>query len=169
MGGGDLSWVPCDSLSDLEGRLAALRGVKILRLVQIEDANTWGFLTVPGEEPLVLPVGFVDVGLVPAAVLVNGLLLLGITELVVGIELSSGALAFRYRVPTVFHEFVRVDENGVLLQDEIGFVLLSLHGEEIWKFSRDLIQDYKLTGNELEVTTLDGERFNIKVGAPSAA
>lgn len=166
---GNFSWVPCDSRSDLEARLAALRGVKVLRLVETEGANTWGFLNVPSEEPLVLPVGFADVGLVPAAILVDGLLLLGITEVVVGIELSTGALAFRYRVPTVFHEFVRVDENGVLVQDEIGFVLLSLHGEELWKFSRDLIQDYKLTGNELVVTTLDGERFNVEVGGPNGA
>lgn len=163
------SWVPCDSRNDLDGRLAAFRGVTILPLVEAEDANTWGFVKVPTEEPAVLPVGYADVGLTPEVIVESGILLVGITELVAGVDLSTGALVFRYRMPTVFHEFVRIDESGVLVRDEIGFVLLSLDGQERWTFCKDLIQDYELTGNELVVTTFDGERFTAEVGVSNAA
>lgn len=165
----DSSWVPCDSRNDLEGRLAALRDVLILPLVETADANQWGFLRVSGEKPAVLPVGYADVGLVPEVTIANGVLLLGITELVAGVDLSTGALAFRYKMPTIFHQFVRVNQSGVLLQDEIGFVLLSPRGEERWRFCKDLIQDYKLTGDELVVTTFEGEQFRVKVGQSSAS
>lgn len=163
------SWVPCDSRSDLEARLADLRGVAVFPVIETEDANTWGYVKVVAEKPAALPVGYANVGLAPAVTAANGVLLLGITELVAGIDLSTGAVAFRYRMPTVFHQFVRVDERGFLLQDEIGFVLLSRRGEERWRFCKDLIQDYKLMGDELAVTTFEGDCFRIKVGEYSAS
>lgn len=168
MGSDEFSWVPCDSRSDLEARLAALRGVAVFPVIEAEDANTWGYVKVPAGRPAVLPVGYADVGLTPKVTIANGVLLLGIAELVAGIDISTGALAFRYRMPTVFHQFVRVDERGFLVQDEIGFVLLSRRGEERWRFCKDLIQNYKLMGDELVVTTFEGDCFRVKVGKHSA-
>lgn len=169
MGKNEFSWVPCDSRRDLEARLAALRGVAVFPVIETEDANTWGYVKVVSGMPGALPVGYSDVGLTPAVTAANGVLLLGITELVAGIDLSTGAVAFRYRMPTVFHQFVRVDERGFLVQDEIGFVLLSRRGEELWRFCKDLIEEYKLMGDELAVTTFEGDCFRIKVGEHSAS
>ncbi len=160
------SWVACDSRADMQSRLLGQNQTRVLAPLVTEDPNSWGFLQISGNHSAFLPVGYADLGLEPTAVSLDNAVFVGIAELVVGLDLSTGVTLFEYRMPTVFHEFVRIDQHEILLRDEIGFVLLSCSGEELWKFCTDLVADYEQLGNELHVTTFEGKSYQVRVGGP---
>ncbi|VVE84025.1 hypothetical protein PSP31120_04439 [Pandoraea sputorum] len=87
----------------------------------------------------------------------------GINECLACYDVSRCAMHFFYRMPFVFHEFVAID-NLLIIRDEIGFVGISLDGDEIWKFVTDgVIENYEMTSSKIKGWTTDGSSFSYQI------
>lgn len=159
----DLHWIPCDSKYDLESRLENISKKTLLPLIETTDANAWGYLSLKDGSDLIIPVNYVNLGLSPQIAQTSETLLVGINDLLVGFDPVNATKRFQYKVPTVFHEFVRFDDDVFVVRDEIGFVGLSYEGKEKWSFCKDLIVDYKISGHVISGTTLEGHDFQFEI------
>ena len=161
------SWVQCDSQSDMRARLRSTDNWVFDELMT-NDANTWGYLTLNSEalkkKNICIPIGFADIGLLPETLLHNGMAYIGITDTVAGYEITKGSLVFRYRVPTVFHQFVVSELEGIIIQDETGFIRLSGDGNQRWiKLCSDTIDAYHVRGNVIFGETMEGDKFEFSI------
>lgn len=153
-----INWIICDSLSDMEARLSSIDSLVFDKLI-IDDANAWGYL-LHREKNICIPVSFSDVGLKPKIFIRDTTIFVGITDTVAGYNLIAGKLFFKYKVPTVFHEFVKLDKQGIIIQDETGFVGLSYDGTQRWmKLYNDMIDYYQVNGNVISGKTVDDQEF----------
>ena len=149
-----LVWQSVESKSAF---IAALERCHVAGHVQTEDANHWGYFTLPDQR--VYTVAYANLGLPPLAVQWGTRIFVGIDELFVSFDARSGAKDFVYRMPTVFHEIV-VYADPLLLRDEVGFVCVTLQGQERWTYMVEgPIQDYRIDGNVIVGETLEGEPF----------
>jgi len=147
----------------LEARLQTVQGLKCERLVT-REANTWGYLTLEAEGSVVIPIGYSDVGMTPRIWTKEEAAIVGINEAVVGYNLFTGLVRFKYEMPTVFHEFIRDNDNGVIVRDETGFVGLSHEGREDWKFcEEDIINRYDVSASLITGETLEGYKFRFEI------
>ena len=94
-------WVPCDSHSALVARLPP----NACELLMTDSPNSWGYLVLDSD--VIMPIGYADMGLLPLAVRHGERIFVGIDELLVGYDRPSRSILFKYKMPTVFHEFVR--------------------------------------------------------------
>ncbi|NKC16806.1 MAG: hypothetical protein GKR94_32820 [Gammaproteobacteria bacterium] len=155
-------WVQCDSKSDMQARLDSSECGVFDELIT-DEANTWGYLRLK-EEGICIPIGFADVGLLPEVLLHNRMVYVGITDTVAGYEVATGNLVFKYRVPTVFHEFVASEREGIIVQDETGFIGLSGDGDQIWmNMCSDTIETYRISGSVIVGRTADGDNFKFPI------
>jgi len=152
-------WVPCESYAALVAALPK----NACELLTTSDANSWGYITFDSDA--IIPIGYADIGLLPLGVKRGNRIFIGIDELLVG-YCSSQAVLFRYKMPTVFHEFVRFDQDGLIARDEIGFVGVSYDGDERWNFCIDVIASYEIDRSTILGKTEEGESFKFTI--PSA-
>ena len=161
----EITWIPCESYSDMKTRIASLPGSKCFEIIQAEDSRSWGFFALRkphSKTPVLLqPIGYADIGLPPEAVRFSNQLLIGVNEKIVVVDVTQGTETFTYRMPTIFHEFLSVNSSGILARDEIGFILLSWKGEERWRYCKDIIDSYKISGNKISFSTIEGEHFHV--------
>lgn len=159
------NWVVCDSKADLEARMQARKHTDILPKISSAGANTWGYLSVVltnGEATI--PIGYSDAGLTPEAAETKNLIIVGVTNEVVAYNKQTKREAFRHAMPTVFHEFVLVEDGGLVVQDETGFLRLSLDGRMQWeRLFSDVIDSVRLTKNQIVGKTSEGLAFAINV------
>ena len=157
-----LNWVRCDSRSDMMSRLSHINDNVFDELIT-DDPNTWGFF-ISEKKDICIPLGFCDIGLPPQFFIQNMIIFIGVSELVVGYDLKTGTMIFKYKMPTVFHEFSGLGESGVILQDETGFVGLSNDGTQKWiKLFSDVISCYLIIGNTISGKAEDGEQFEFSI------
>jgi len=149
-----LRWIPCDSRSDMEARASGEKNVVTLLTA---DANTWGYIQT--SEDWRLNIGYANIGLIPQSVVVGKRLFIGINECLVGYNLLNGAGCFSYRMPFVFHEFIKVDDS-LIVRDEMGFIGLTLNGNELWKFGTEsVIKSYAIVESKIIGKTIEGKCF----------
>jgi len=149
------TWLLCDSRQD-----AITREPNAVSEITTSDPDTWGLLYV-GD--LAFRVGFTDVGLVPEVHHDATGTLIGIGELLVAFDVSGKNQLFLYKMPTIFHEFLTVNERGLLVRDETGFILLSRNGEEIWSYCPDLLGSFELADGIIRGETIEGAPFSVRV------
>jgi hypothetical protein len=153
-----LTWVPCDSRSDMEARTS---GKRVVGTLLTSDSNTWGCFQMA--EGWYLNVGYADVGLMPQAVLIGQRMLVGVNERLVGYDLSAGKAYFSYRMPWMFHEFVEVCDR-LIVRDEMGFVGLAPDGSELWKFvTEEVVESYTVTSSSISGKTTEGSLFSFEL------
>lgn len=153
-----LKWIPCDSRSDMEARAF---GHKVVETLLTSDPNTWGYFQTPKD--CHVNVGYANIGLIPQALLVDRRMVIGINECLVGYDLVDNTLSFSYRMPFVFHEFVKAGDP-LIVRDEIGFVGISADGSELWKFcTEDVIESYTVTLSSISGKTADGSHFTFEL------
>jgi hypothetical protein len=132
--------------------------------VEQDYANTWGYFFLK-DENLCIPIGFSGVGLSPEIMVRNAMVLIGITDEIIGCDLESGKEKFRFIVPSVFHEFLDFEGDLIVFQDETGFVGLSLNGSVKWmKLCDDVVGNYTLQDGVISGKTVGGESFEFVVG-----
>ncbi len=153
-------WVPCDSRAELLSKLHA----DALDFLITDNPSCWGHLDFCGYR--IVPVGFSGMGLVPVGARFKDRIFVGIDEVLVGYDWRTKALLFRYKMPTVFHEFIRFDCDGLIVRDEIGFVGVSYNGAERWIFCVGVIANYEIRDSTIVGTTDEGESFEFTI--PSA-
>lgn len=158
-----LTWVPCDSRSDMEARTSEY---KILGTLLTEGSNTWGYFQTP--EGFCINIGYANAGLIPQAVLLDQRVIVGIDECLVGYDLLAGVSCFSYRMPFMFHEFVEVGDLFIV-RDEMGFVGVAQDGSEQWKFcTKDVVESYAVTSSNISGKTADGLPFSFELPVLSA-
>jgi hypothetical protein len=150
-------WVPCDSRNTLVAQLPP----NACELLITESPNSWGYMVF--DSNVIVPIGYADMGLLPVAVKHEDRIFVGIDELLVGYDGSSLSCLFKYKMPTVFHEFVRFDQNELIVRDEIGFVGISYAGDERWNFCIDVIADYEINQSTILGKTEEGENFEFTI------
>ena len=154
------AWTSLDSKAALVNAIGA--GVAIVELTTA-DPNAWGFFRLPFDK--ILLVGYADLGLFPVADCIDNRLLVGINELLACFDADTLNCRFLYRMPTVFHEFISL-ENKIIVRDEIGFLGISINGEELWNFltSGPINMFYSKSGR-IYGETIDGEVFDFAIPA----
>ena len=110
-----------------------------------------------------MPIGFAAIGLVPQSIAIGGRIVIGINELVVGLDCDTGKTVFQYEMPTIFHDFLAADERGYLLNDETGFVCIDRNGLEKWTFLPGLIGRFEFLDGVIAGETIDGAPFQVRV------
>lgn len=150
-------WVPCDSRSALLAQLPQ----NASELLLTDNPNSWGYIAFDSDT--IIPIGYAGLGLFPVTVRLGNRIFVGIDELLVGYELPNRSVLFKYSMPTVFHEFVRFEEDGLIARDEIGFVGISYVGEERWTFCIDVIASYEINQSTILGKTEDGESFKFTI------
>lgn len=149
-------WIPCSSRSDLMSRLKDDSS-----FAEFEEAKDWGFFCI--QEDLILAIGYVDFGISPSAFRVDESVIFGAGEYVAGYNCLSKKLVYKYQVPTVFHEFVFLEKNRILIRDEICFILIDDKGNEIWSFCPGMINEYRFNGDEIVGVTDEGVNFKTSI------
>lgn len=150
-------WVPCDSHSALVAQLPK----NTCELLTTDSPNSWGYLIFDSD--VIIPVGYADMGLLPLAVRNGNRMFVGVDELVVGYDWPSQAVLFKYKMPTVFHEFIRFCQDGLIVRDEIGFVEISYGGDECWNFCIDVIASYEIDQSTIMGKTEEGVDFKFTI------
>jgi len=150
-------WVPCDSRSALVAQLPQ----NAYELLVTDSPNSWGYIAF--DPDVTIPIGYADMGLLPLAVRHGNRIFVGVNELVVGYGYPSQVVLFKYKMPTVFHEFVRFDQDGLIVRDEIGFVGVSYDGDERWNFCIDVIASYEIDRSTILGKTEEGESFKFAI------
>lgn len=156
------TWISCDSKSDMIARTKSLN-TRVFEELETEDANAWGifYSEVSG---YCIPISFFDAGLLPKQLVCGEAAFIGIADIVAGYELDSGRLSFKYRVPTVFHDFASIGSEMVVVQDETGFIGLDKTGKQRWiKLLSDIVEEYKISGSTIYGTTMDGDVFEFHI------
>jgi len=156
------NWVQCDSKGDMQARLHSSE-CAIFDVLLSGEPNTWGYLRLKNKG-ICIPIGFSDVGLPPEILLHNGMVYVGISDTVAAYDLAIGNLVFKYIVPTVFHDFFALEHEGIIVQDEIGFIRLSDCGDQMWmNMCSDTIDRYHVSDNLITGRTTDGEIFEFTI------
>ena len=157
-----VNWCNCDSRRDMEARLSSVDGM-VFEILLGDEPYTWGYLAIEYFKRIFVPIGFTHVGLSPQVCKIGERVIVGVSEILAGYELNTGKLRFRYRMPTVFHDFVSSDERGFVVQDEIGFIGLSYDGNERWiELYNDNIKTYRLENGTISGETVEGRKFKIE-------
>ncbi len=153
-----VSWTSVESKNAL-GSLLAKEGAT--NELATADPTTWGFFPLPNGKKLV--VGYANLGLIPVAAVVNGHLLIGIDEILACFDLNTLQRTFTYRMPSVFHEFVSLNDP-VIVRDEVGFICISATGVEIWAFlTNGPINQFTIEGAFICGVTIDDEPFKFAI------
>ncbi len=155
------NWINCDSRSDMESRLASIKG-NVFETAMASDSSTWGYIA--AENNIFIPIGFADVGLPPQFYIHKNTVLVGVSDTLLGYNLSTGKLIFSYKMPTVFHEFVLFLDDNFIVQDEIGFVSLFFAGNEKWvQLCDDMIETYEVNNSSITGKTVEGSSFHFNI------
>lgn len=153
-------WVPCDS----RNTLVALLPPNSYELLMTDSPNSWGYMVF--DSNVIIPIGYAAMGLLPVAVKHGDRIFVGIDELLIGYDGFGCSCLFKYKMPTVFHEFVRFDQNELIVRDEIGFIGISYAGDEHWNFCIDVIASYKINRDTILGETEEGKNFEFTIPAP---
>jgi hypothetical protein len=150
-------WVSCDSRNALVAQLPP----NACELLMTDSPNSWGYIAFDAD--VIVPIGYADMGLLPLAMRHGNRIFVGIDELLIGYDWTSRSVLFRYKMPTVFHEFVRFDQNELIVRDEIGFVGISYVGDERWNFCIDVIASYEINQSTILGKTEEGKSFKFTI------
>lgn len=151
--------MPCDSYNALIAQLPL--NVVACELLTTDSPNSWGYIAFDAD--VIVPIGYADMGLLPLAIRHGNRIFVGIDELLVGYNWTSWSVLFKYKMPTVFHEFVRFDQNELIVRDEIGFIGISYTGDERWNFCIDVIASYEINQSTILGKTEEGESFKFTI------
>ena len=150
-------WTSCDSRNSLTAQLTpAAYG-----LLVTDSPNSWGYITF--DYDIIIPIGFADMGLLPIAIKHENKIFVGIDEVLAGYDEINSSCIFKYKMPTVFHEFVRFDQDELIVRDEVGFIGISYTGDEHWNYCVGLIATYTIDQKKIVGETEEGEQFEFSI------
>jgi hypothetical protein len=151
-------WKSVESASELTELPA---GGYLLAEIQTMDANRWGQFLFPNG--MIIKVAYANLGLKPCAVLVGPRVIIGIDELLSCYDMETRRQVFCYRMPSVFHEFLIVDDP-LVVRDEIGFVCITLDGHECWAHcTAGPIESFSISADRISGSTIDGDEFSFQL------
>ena len=84
------------------------------------------------------------------------LLLLGMNAEAVGIRTRQKSEYFRIGLDSAFNSFIYLkQEKIVLISHEIGVVAMTAHGQELWRYSKDIIVDLRIEESTVSLSFMD--------------
>ncbi|WP_323072102.1 hypothetical protein [Mycetohabitans endofungorum] len=154
-----LRWIPCASYADMDAQ-----GSKVLVIdtLQTDDPSSWGYFQTPDGRHI--NVCYADVGLIPQSVAIDGCVIVGIDERLVGYDLANNTRYFSCRMPFIFHEFVEIGDSSLIVRDEMGFMGIAHDGTELWRFCAEgVIGSFTIAPYNISGETVDGGRFAFEI------
>ena len=98
------------------------------------------------------------------------IVMLGFANRVAGVRIDTRALQFQRKLDALFYGFVPVPSRGVVLAvSETGATALDLTGVPLWHHSQDIVTDWRLNGDSLDLDFLRAGsiRIHVRSGAIS--
>lgn len=98
------------------------------------------------------------IGLQPAICLQaeTGILLIGFNFQVCGVDLHDNTLVYCHELNSPFYYFLLLPTHGrILVQHEVGVVVLTKEGKDLWKFDGDIITDLRYSDNRVDLQFMD--------------
>ena len=106
-------------------------------------------------------------GVIPQLFLLPGqeMLIVGVDQSVFGISLRAHpANLFMIRLDSLFRSFIHDKVCDILLVfHEIGVNAIGTNGQQFWNFSRDILADVTVRGNELTLDFMDSDRVTLDI------
>jgi hypothetical protein len=150
-----ITWRAVDSQGELTSIASAM---PVLAELRTADPNSWGLFELPNGAGI--KVGYANLGLKPQAILIDRRAIIGIDEVLACYDIEARREVFRYAMPSVFHEFL-CTRDPLVVRDEIGFVCITLDGEERWAhYTTGPIEDFDITASRICGSTIDGDKFS---------
>jgi hypothetical protein len=89
-------------------------------------------------------------------------LLLGFNHEVVAVGVKDRNIHFRILLDSLFHSFLAL-EQCILIFHEIGVNALDNRGQAIWEYEADVIEDFEIIGNHLNLTFMDAPPVSLNL------
>ena len=94
----------------------------------------------------------------------NRILLVGFNSTVYGVDLLDSTVAFCHELNSPFYYFAPVSmPPRILVQHEVGIVMLTEEGEVLWKFDGDIITGLQYYDNKLELQFMDTSPISLEL------
>jgi len=91
-----------------------------------------------------------------------GLLIFGFNDETVGVSLQEKRELFRLSLGTPFRSFASLpDADMILVFSEIGVVAVTKHGQELWRYDEDIIEECVIDGDTLRFKFMDSPPASI--------
>ncbi len=115
---------------------------------------------------------FTDTGFEPQVMVLEKakLMTIGFEDQLVGIDIDTSKVKFQLQLETDFRGMKSLDHRGILVFEEIGVSVMSLNGEKIWSFLKDVVTGAELQDSQyLYLSFMDSPsvRVNIESGVVS--
>ncbi len=94
-------------------------------------------------------------------------LLLGFNHEVVAVGVEDRNIHFRILLDSLFHSFLAL-EQCILIFHEIGVNALDNRGQTIWEYEADVIEDFEIIGNHLNLTFMDAPPVSLNLHSTTA-
>ncbi len=83
-------------------------------------------------------------------------LIIGLNDEVVGVNVIEKTVDFKIGLDSLFYDFLPLDEyQTILVFHEIGVVVITEDGQEIWHYSKDIVEDYFVEKEWLHLKFMD--------------
>jgi len=89
-------------------------------------------------------------------------LLLGFNHEVVAVGMENRNINFRILLDSLFHSFLAF-QSYILIFHEIGVNALDNRGKEIWEYEADVIENFEIIGNHLNLTFMDAPPVSLNL------
>jgi hypothetical protein len=89
-------------------------------------------------------------------------LLLGFNHEVVAVGVEDKNIHFRILLDSLFHSFLAL-EPYILIFHEIGVHALDNRGKKIWEYEADVIEDFEIIGDHLNLTFMDAPPVSLNL------
>lgn len=85
--------------------------------------------------------------------------ILGFNREIIALRIPDLSTRFQIRTATIFRAFLPLEDRKVILAfDEIGVIALTENGHELWRYEKDVLQNYVIDGDTLKLSFMDAPR-----------
>jgi hypothetical protein len=110
-----------------------------------------------------------DTGFEPQTIVLEkaGLLVIGFERDLVAIDIAWARVRFQIPFDTYFREMMYLEAGSILAFEEIGVSAISLKGEKMWTYTKDVLTNMTLENHHLRLEFMDAPPVvvNIESGA----
>ena len=89
-------------------------------------------------------------------------MIFGFNSEVVGISIEEKRQRFRIGLDGLFRAFIQLKEEKIILvSQEIGVVAMAEDGEELWRYSKDVVIDFRIEQSTVILTFMDSPSVSL--------
>lgn len=94
----------------------------------------------------------------------------GFNQEVVGINVKERKINFKIPLVSLFYNFLTLNQRQLILViHEIGVVAITEEGKEIWRYDKDIINDWVIEDDKLHLKFMDAPPVSIEISSGALA